>query len=47
MSALFHSAMDDTLAAALETLVCLAFVHGRDGYRQAFAAVRQAFPNVT
>ncbi|GGN93532.1 hypothetical protein GCM10010112_81870 [Actinoplanes lobatus] len=46
MSALFHSAMKDSLAAALETLVCLAYVHGRDGYRQAFTAVRQAFPQL-
>ena len=46
-SALFHSAMDDSLAAALEVLVCLAYVHGRDGYRQAFTAVREAFPQLT
>ena len=42
--AVFHSAMDDPLAAAPETLVCLAYVHGRDGYRPAFAAAREAFP---
>lgn len=31
MMAIFHSALADSLSAALETLVCLAFVHGRDG----------------
>ncbi|GAB1639617.1 hypothetical protein [Krasilnikovia sp. MM14-A1259] len=46
ISALFHSAMEDSLAAALETLVCLAYVHGRHGYRQAFTAVREAFPQL-
>ncbi|MBW6436906.1 hypothetical protein KZ829_24480 [Actinoplanes hulinensis] len=46
ISTLFHSAMEDSLAAALETLVCLAYVYGRDGYRQAFTAVREAFPQL-
>ena len=34
-STLFHSAIDDSLAAVLEVLVSLAFVHGRDGYQPA------------
>ena len=46
ISTLFHSATEDSLAAALEVLVCLAFVHGRDGYRQALDAVRQEFPRL-
>jgi hypothetical protein len=47
ISTLFHSAADDSLAAVLEVLVCLAFVHGRDGYRQALSAVRDQFPHLT
>jgi hypothetical protein len=46
MSAIFHSALDDSLAAALETLVCLAFVYGRDGWHDAFAACWHAFPQL-
>jgi hypothetical protein len=46
ITTLFHSAMDDSLAAVLEVLVCLAFVHGRDGYRRALAAVREKFPQL-
>jgi hypothetical protein len=46
ISTLFHSAMDDSLAAVLEVLVCLAYVHGRDGYQQALAAVREEFPQL-
>jgi hypothetical protein len=46
ISTLFHSAMENPLAAALEVLVALAYVHGRDGYRQALAAVRDQFPQL-
>jgi len=46
MTTLFHTAEQDSLAAVLEVLVCLAFVHGRDGYRQAFAKVREQFPQL-
>jgi hypothetical protein len=46
ISTLFHSAMDNSLAAALEVLVCLAYVHGRDGYRQALTAAREQFPQL-
>jgi hypothetical protein len=46
MTTLFHSVLEDSLAAALEVLVCLAYVSGRDGYRQAFAAVRSEFPEL-
>jgi hypothetical protein len=46
ITTLFHTAEEDSLAAVLEVLVCLAFVHGRDGYRQAFAAVREQFPQL-
>ncbi|MEV4349009.1 hypothetical protein AB0J83_31515 [Actinoplanes sp. NPDC049596] len=46
ISTLFHSAMDDSLAAALEVVVCLAYVHGRDGYRQALADLRTRFPQL-
>lgn len=43
VTTLFHSAMEDSLAAALEVLVALAYVHGRDEYRRALAAVREEF----
>jgi len=46
ISTLFHSALEDSLAAVLEVLVGLGFVHGRDGYRQALAAVRAEFPQL-
>ncbi|MFI7540601.1 hypothetical protein [Actinoplanes sp. NPDC049599] len=46
-SAVFHSALDDSLAAVLEVLVCLAYVYGQQGYRQAFAEVRTAFPQLS
>ena len=46
ISTLFHSAMENSLAAALEVLVALAYVHGRDGYQQALAAVREQFPQL-
>ena len=46
ITTLFHSAMDDSLAAALEVLVSLAFVHGRDGYQRALDAVRDHFPEL-
>ena len=37
--ALYYLTMDDSLAAALENLVALAFVSGSDGYGQEFQAV--------
>jgi hypothetical protein len=46
ISTLFHSAMENSLAAVLEVLVCLAYVHGRDGYQRALAAVREQFPQL-
>ncbi|MEU4693775.1 hypothetical protein [Actinoplanes sp. NPDC023714] len=46
-SAIFHSALDDSLAAVLEVLVCIAYVHGQHGYREAFAGVRAAFPELS
>ena len=46
IASVFHSAMSDSLAAVLEVLVCLAFVSGRDGYRQAYAEVRREFPQL-
>ena len=46
ITTLFHSAEEDSLVAALEVVVCLAFVHGRDGYRQAFADLRRQFPQL-
>jgi hypothetical protein len=46
ITTLFHSARDDSLAAALEVLVSLAFVHGRDGYQRALGAVRDQFPQL-
>ncbi|MEU7906207.1 hypothetical protein [Actinoplanes sp. NPDC049118] len=46
MTTLFHTAEEDSLAAVLEVLVCMAFVYGRDGYRHAFAAVREQFPQL-
>ena len=45
-SAVFHSATEDSLVAVLEVVVCLAFVHGRDGYRQAFTDLREQFPQL-
>lgn len=44
--ALFFSAHDDSLVAALEVTACLALVHGREGYRQAFDDLRARFPEV-
>lgn len=46
ITTLFHSAEQDSLVAAMEVLVCLAFVHGRDGYRHAFADLRRQFPQL-
>lgn len=43
---LFHTAEEDSLVAAMEVVVCLAFVHGRDGYRPAFANLRRRFPQL-
>lgn len=44
---LLHSAGRDSLVAVLDIVVCLAYVHGRDGYRQAFADLRARFPHVS
>ncbi|MDQ1075477.1 MULTISPECIES: hypothetical protein [Microbacterium] len=44
--ALFFTAHADSLVAVLEVVVCLAHVHGRDGYRQAFADLRARFPEL-
>ncbi|MBU2664884.1 hypothetical protein KOI35_15380 [Actinoplanes bogorensis] len=44
ITVLFHSAESDSLVAVLEVLVCLAYVSGRDGYRDALAEVRRVFP---
>jgi hypothetical protein len=41
ITTLFHSALDDSLAAVLEVAVALAYVYGRDGYEQAFADLRE------
>jgi len=41
LTTLFHSSDSDSLVAAMETVVSLAFVSGRDGYREEFAAVRE------
>jgi hypothetical protein len=46
ITTLFHSAKRDSLVAVLEVVVCLAFVHGRDGYRQALADLRRQFPQL-
>ncbi|GGQ83671.1 hypothetical protein [Couchioplanes azureus] len=46
ITTLFHSADDDSLVAVLEIVVCLAVVHGRDGYRQALADLRTQFPQL-
>ena len=46
ITTLFHSAEEDSLVAVLEIVVCLAFVHGRDGYRQALADLRRQFPQL-
>ncbi|GAA2631426.1 hypothetical protein [Paractinoplanes durhamensis] len=46
ITTLFHSAEEDSLVAAMEVVVCLAFVHGRDGYHQAYAALRTQFPQL-
>ncbi|MEV6350778.1 hypothetical protein [Actinoplanes sp. NPDC051851] len=46
ITTLFHSTEQDSLVAVMEILVCLAYVHGRDGYRQAFADLRQQFPQL-
>ena len=40
------AAAPDSLVAVLEVVVCLAFVHGRDGYRQALADLRRQFPRL-
>jgi hypothetical protein len=46
ITTLFHSAEEDSLVAVLEMAVCLAFVHCRDGYRQAFGDLRRQFPQL-
>lgn len=46
ITTLFHSANEESLVAVMEVVVCLAFVHGRDGYRQAFAVLRKQFPQL-
>ena len=46
ITTLFHSAEEDSLVAVMEVVVCLAFVHGRDGYRQAFTDLRREFPQL-
>lgn len=46
LPALFFSAHEDSLLAVLEVAVCLAQVHGRDGYRQVFADLRARFPEL-
>jgi hypothetical protein len=46
ITTLFHSAKEDSLVAVLEVVVCLTFVHGRDGYRQALADLRRQFPQL-
>jgi hypothetical protein len=46
ITTLFHSAEEDSLVAVMEVVVCLAFVHGRDGYRQAFVDLRRQFPQL-
>lgn len=45
--ALYASTRPDSLTAALETLVALADVYGRDGYRPTLAAVWDTFPDLT
>lgn len=46
LSTIFCSADSDSLVSVLEIVVCLAYVHGQDGYRQAFADLRAAFPEL-
>jgi hypothetical protein len=46
MIALFASTRPDSLTAALEALLALADVHGRDGYRPTIAAVWDTFPDL-
>lgn len=46
ITTLFHSTNEDSLVAVLEVVVSLAFVHGRDGYRQALAELRRQFPQL-
>lgn len=46
MRTLQYSTERDSLISALQNVVCLAHVHGRDGYRQAFADLRAEFPGV-
>ncbi|GAB3849118.1 hypothetical protein ACFPIJ_51940 [Dactylosporangium cerinum] len=46
ITTVFHSAEADSLTAVLDILVALAFVYGRDGYQEAFAAVRFTFPQL-
>jgi hypothetical protein len=41
-----YSTERDSLIAALQNVVCLAYVHGRDGYRRAFADLRSEFPGL-
>jgi len=43
---IFHAAHPDSLVAALGNVVSLAFVSGRDGYREAFAELRRRFPEL-
>jgi hypothetical protein len=46
ITTVFHSANADSLTAVLDILVALAFVYGRDGYREAFGSVRSTFPQL-
>ncbi len=43
ITTLFHSTEQDSLVAVMEIVVCLAFVYGRDGYRQQLADLRSHF----
>lgn len=43
---LLFSAHNDSLVAVLEVTACMAHVHGRDRYRQAFADLRTRFPGL-
>jgi len=47
ITTLFHTAAADSLTAALDILVALAFVHGRDGYQQVFTEVWATFPQLS
>ncbi|MBD8219362.1 hypothetical protein IFU40_12030 [Microbacterium sp. CFBP 13617] len=43
---LMDSTGRDSLIAVLNIVVCLAYVHGRDGYREAFDDLRAQFPDL-